>query len=928
MTALLLAAPFAADAAPYVGYAYPAGVQVGRQARIVVGGQGIRGVKGAWVSGEGVTVTKISQVPNFPYFVTYGYREWTRAWIDAVARARHEGRSDVRSVKPPLPKDGNVRFWPKCSWWERIDSLDELEFALTARDSHTTRDPLQEIAALAQQLILDVQVDANAEPGTRDLILYDASGASAPHPFFVTGEPHAAEPLFVPPELQIEDVRVQTLPVVLDGRILPREKDAFSLHLTAGTRLVCRLVGRELEPYIGDAVPGFFNPVMRLCDAKGDELVVADDYHYLPDPVLVYDVPQDGTYVLEIRDNLFRGRPDFVYSVFCTVEKEKSPPPEVVERAFVCAVPPASVEGPLDCLVCPGAAAVHKIVVDKPGDWSFELLARRIGSPLDGVLRLCDETGKTLSVWDDVVGEVYVGSVPQGECDPTGTWSFAAPGTYTLRVTDRVGKGGRDYRYALLASPAKPDFSIYSEKSTFLIGWGGRAKASFKVRVVRRNGFKGAVALDETDDFSFEQSTVPGDESVATVVAVSRKSDWTGVREVSFSASAVGTDGPKGVRVLPADAVEQAFAYSHLLPARAFRFLRPRQEQRKLKLPEWIYMPTDQFAPDLLTYSTAELASKPSAEAIDALVGVESPIVPVPKDVDDGLILAKFASSAAHVIPTRRGRPVSYDRPGTSLSGDACAWALLAGASRIVETSLKYADGDEVRVRTLARAVALPRDNDALLWVPEGSVSIAGEFGTAARALRDGGYCVDYVTSAMLTNALMSARYRTLFVPRLTRKMRQPLFEILVKKVHAGWTVLFEGALPGEGTSLRRELLAKMKDGSAKLGKGQLVVGDMRRLLEAEVPARRERFTGLNKLRFARFSSREGGWYFICNPTRGNVRIKGRFATLGKTLSAAVMWVSSAKVEELPLAQDGSVDFTLDAGEIVWVFVSPWQFSK
>ena len=34
-----------------------------------------------------------------------------------------------------------------------------------------------------------------------------------------------------------------------------------------------------------------------------------DDFHLGPDPVLIYKVPKDGEYVLEVRDMLYRGRP-------------------------------------------------------------------------------------------------------------------------------------------------------------------------------------------------------------------------------------------------------------------------------------------------------------------------------------------------------------------------------------------------------------------------------------------------------------------------------------------------------------------------------------------------------------------------------------------------------------------------------------------
>jgi len=927
LLASAVAAVRLASAAPYVGYAYPAGQQVATSVRILIGGQGLRGVRGAWVSGSGVTVTKVSQVPNFPYFNTYGYREWTKKWIDAVAEARHLGSRDVSRTKPALPKAEDMRFWPKCGWWERIDALDELEFAVAARDMYTKKDTLQDIAALSQLLIADITVSADAEPGKRDLIVYDGKGASAPHPFLVTAEPHVQEALFVPPAARDPDVRVHVPPVVLDGRILPREKDAFTLKLTEGRRLVCELVGRELEPYVGDAVPGFFNPVVRLTDEEGNELSVADDYGYLPDPVLVFDVKKSGSYVLEIRDNLFRGRPDFVYSITCRETDVRETPPSVCDRAFVCGHPAVRVESPVDVLVCPGASAVHELRVDAPGRWSFDLFARRLGSPLDGVLRLCTAEGKDLSVWDDVTNAVHVGNVPQVEYDPRGEWTFSEAGCYFLRVEDRLRQGGRDYRYSLAAGPSRPAFDVYSEQSAFRLETGERGKVSFKVRVVRKNGFAGAVVLDDTDDFAFDPGLVPEAVDSAQVTAVSRRDDWQGVREVSFTASAVSADGPKGVRVIPAAAVEQAFAYSHLLPAKDFRFLRPPQQRQKLECPTWIYMPVDQFSPNQLVYTTAELAEKPSSAAIDALAKVEAPVVPVPADADDALLAARFAAACAHVVPPRRGRPVAYDPPGAPLSADACARALLAGATRIVETSLRYADGDEKRVRTLARAASLSCDNDTLLFVHEGSVSPSGAFGSAARALRDGGYCFDYVTASLLTNAQVSARYRTLFVPKLTRKLPSPVVDTLLKKAERGWTVLFEDSLPGEGAR-RRELLAIMKKGVIRHGKGRLVVGDMRKLIEVKTAARRERFGGLDKLRFARFSDPNGRWYFIHNPTRLAVTLSGRPVLGGPVGAAAALDVSSGVVERLAVSKDGAISLSLSPLDSVWLFACRRRFDE
>ncbi|MFO1450033.1 MAG: hypothetical protein U1F61_17880 [Opitutaceae bacterium] len=73
---------------------------------------------------------------------------------------------------------------------------------------------------------------------------------------------------------------------------------------------------RSLIPYLADAVPGWFQAVLRpRPDESGREVAYNDDSHFNPDPTLSIAVPRDGTYVLEINDSLYRGRQDFIYRI-------------------------------------------------------------------------------------------------------------------------------------------------------------------------------------------------------------------------------------------------------------------------------------------------------------------------------------------------------------------------------------------------------------------------------------------------------------------------------------------------------------------------------------------------------------------------------------------------------------------------------------
>ena len=87
------------------------------------------------------------------------------------------------------------------------------------------------------------------------------------------------------------------------------------LRARRGQKLTLTTQARSLVPYLADAVPGWFQAELALYDAKGGELAFVDDFRFDPDPVLLYEIPEDGVYELEIRDSIFRGRDDFVYRV-------------------------------------------------------------------------------------------------------------------------------------------------------------------------------------------------------------------------------------------------------------------------------------------------------------------------------------------------------------------------------------------------------------------------------------------------------------------------------------------------------------------------------------------------------------------------------------------------------------------------------------
>lgn len=935
---------------PLTVYYYPSGLQVGTTNRVIVGGQHLGGLRGGWVSGTGVDVLSVERVPGFPLPLGNGQGGWVGAWLEAVLDGRPQD-------KPKLPPDEALRGWTRYRLWETMDELPPLELSLVARDHYTPRNVLQMSPALSEMCVVTLAASPDATPGVRDVILYGDAGASAPHPFIITKDPHVPEPLFESPvrrrmreaaqrraeesgrpgEVEMGHVP----PVVFDGQIMPGETDRFRLRLKKGARLTCVLTGRELLPYLGDAVPGFFNPVLHLRDAYGHEVAAADDFHYLPDPVLTWEVAAAGDYVLEVHDNVYRGRQDFVYEIACYTGDGDRPLPTPQVNAFAC-FPPArsqevgSVAAPgfirSDCVDMPGRVVFHDFEVREPDTWEFSLFARRLGSPLDGVLRLYGPMTELplaftprLEEWDDVTNAVFAGSVPQVECDPIGTHAFTRAGRYRIAVTDTAGCGGEEFSYLLRAMPARPTFEVYSVKSSFLMRpW--NPKITFKARVVRRNGFTGAVTFDETEDFTFEKGTIPAEASEAQIVAVAKNRTVMGMRSVQFTASLeVSGGGRVKIPVTPGDSVEQAFAYTHLLPARAFHCLMLPGEPRYAQVPEWIDMPADRLFPPRVVFAHTNLPSvvKVGGAAIDAVAAPDLvPVAAVPEDADDGVLAAKFASSAANTVGHRG--VVAFE-PTRNLEMALPAHAALAGIPRLVTSGFRYADGDAVRVRTLARAATLSLDTDVLLYVSaDDSAPFVGPAGAAARRLRDAGWCFDFATDKSLPVNFRG--YRAIYVPKYTRPLLKETVKVLADFVRGGGTVLFEGEVPASALEFRATLRGADR-GSVAFGRGRVAVGGHEFLLGKDVKTgiRRETFCP-EGVRFARYGTRGGeGWYFVHNPTRRPVTGNWRFNLRGNPRTAFMMNVKTGAIERLKCAEKGAFACSLASGESAWFYVSAYD---
>jgi len=97
------------------------------------------------------------------------------------------------------------------------------------------------------------------------------------------------------------------LPVCLSGKIEPAgDVDQFRFDARAAQHLIFDLHAARLGSRL--------EPVLTIHDASGKELPVTLEHHE-GDPMLVFDSPADGSYVIEVRDLQYRGGGDFAYRI-------------------------------------------------------------------------------------------------------------------------------------------------------------------------------------------------------------------------------------------------------------------------------------------------------------------------------------------------------------------------------------------------------------------------------------------------------------------------------------------------------------------------------------------------------------------------------------------------------------------------------------
>jgi len=488
----------------YIGYVYPAGGQQGTTFHVRIGGQRIEGAYDARVSGTGVHA-KILEC-------------WGRIGNQELRVLREQAKLLKKSKKP-----------------EEI----KIKKRLNERLKEYEKRPAN--ASIALITIVEITIDKDAQPGKREIRIMTPKGISNPLPFYVgqiqevTRKPmriskaqvlgREAAALRKRPETEVEKNII--LPCVMNGQVASGEVNRYRFSARKGQKLVISTLARQLIPYIADAVPGWFQPVLTLYDTDGKEVAFNDDFRFKPDPTILYEVPKNGEYVLQINDAIYRGREDFVYritigelpfltSVYpmgsqrgCPVKIKttgwnlgntvlKLPAKDSAEgiyyitagnRRFLSNRVPYMISSLPECFekennndIAHAQDVLMPVMINggsnRPGDWDVyrvqaragdtivaEVYARRLDSPFDSIIKLTDSSGTVLALNDD---HADPGSgLNTHHADSYLMTKVKKSDDYYIHITDATYKGGVAYAYRLRISRPRPGFELRTVPSSF-----------------------------------------------------------------------------------------------------------------------------------------------------------------------------------------------------------------------------------------------------------------------------------------------------------------------------------------------------------------------------------------------------------------------------------------------------------------------------
>lgn len=488
--------------APRVNAFFPMGARAGTSVEVEVRGANLQGADLLLATGTGVSGT----IEPGSTKVDERYKP---LWQQKCGSC-HELRSPAnRSMTP-------------AQWAATVQRMIRQNNAPIAPEDADKIIQYLQSAARAGKVTAKIAVAPDAAPGIYELRVATPAGVSTAALFEVSLLPEVEG---VPGK--IPSAQRVSLPCVANGCFTANgERHYYRFTARAGERLVFNLKAFRFN----EATQMFFNPVLRLLDADGREIAENHGYYDL-DPLLDWQCPRDGDYILEVKDLLGRGNPASVYrldigrlpydtvlvppagragarvagyvegkntvglSTAVHLRVPDQPGLTLVGTPFGAAPfyvspYPIATHGGAKAVQLPAAFAGHfaaagaadTFTVLGAGRYEIEAFGSRVGSPALVRASLLDADKRALaSVEGDNLAAVDL-----------------KPGRpYTLRVEEAAGRFGPEYAYCVEMRPFRPKVECVARPDAVTLRPG--LSAAVEVIVTRREGVQGDIEVTAED---------------------------------------------------------------------------------------------------------------------------------------------------------------------------------------------------------------------------------------------------------------------------------------------------------------------------------------------------------------------------------------------------------------------------------------------
>jgi len=362
---------------------------------------------------------------------------------------------------------------------------------------------VRQLQGEANRVLVKLAIAPNCRLGAHALRIRTATGISPLRLFFVGP---LTEILEKEPNSDFQHPQPIDLETTVNGVVETEDVDYFCLSARKGERISVEIEGLRLGRT-------FFDPCIALLNTEGFELARCDDAPLLhQDAYLSIVAPEDGQYIVEVRESAYRGdancgyrlhvgrfpRPSAVFpaggrsgetlevrwvgdvlgertetvtlpnqpvadfGLFAHDEHGTAPsanPFRLSNLENILEVEPNNDSQQATSATAP--AALNGIIADD-GDLDYfrfhaskgqvfdiRVLARQLRTQLDPVLRIVRAGGAGVAGNDDTDG-------------PDSYVRFTAPedDDYVLNVRDQLGQGGPDYVYRVEITPARPAMTL------------------------------------------------------------------------------------------------------------------------------------------------------------------------------------------------------------------------------------------------------------------------------------------------------------------------------------------------------------------------------------------------------------------------------------------------------------------------------------